>query len=738
MARKLKGQGQTLSGSPSGTFSNFSPKPIQSNRAPTTADTGYEIGQLWADTNNTTMYGLSTVSAGSATWNLLGAGDSDVDTLTGDTGGAVSPAAGNINIVGGDGLTVAGAGSTLTINRDAAGGYPITPYVVGSSGEAGYTTIQAAITAANAAGGGVVYIQPGSYTEDLTLSDGVDLYGTPAVSQNQGASVTIIGTHTPPSSGHIGFNSIYFQDNSAVFSSAAAGSTHIVLLNCESAVQNGYFFDLVNWTGIFEIWDHNPDAAGAPFAVEDGGINNTGGATLFMFAAGFGFGTANTMNLSGTIVVGEADISCPVDFQTGSTIAIDVCQFAQPVTFSNNSTGALNTCRFSGGASAAITMSSSAAITIGQSVIESSNNPAIAGAGAGTLTLGTCNFTDNALLAGTLTAAYDTTVTGGVTSTGASLFDGGTFTVGSDNAANAIDIGGGTTARTIDIGSSAAAHVITIGSVTGAAQLDLLSGTGNFSVTGAATTNMTIGTGLTSGTITLGATGNTGTMTLSPSTSAQQVDIANADGAKTINLGAGVDGNTISIGNGINTSAQTVNISNGASAADSTVNILTGTATAGTQTLNLGSAASDTTLNVGTGAAVKTIAIGSTNTTSTTTINAGSGGVQVAGDVDLTTGSLQIEGGGQRLAVEGGAATDFIGQATLVAGTVTVANTNIAAADKVFVTREGVAASTALGVLDVSITASTSFTITALQPGTPGSTETNDVSIVNYFIVRQL
>ena len=57
MARKLKGQQQTLSGSPSGTFTNFASKPIQANRAPTTADTGYEIGQLWADTNGTTMYG---------------------------------------------------------------------------------------------------------------------------------------------------------------------------------------------------------------------------------------------------------------------------------------------------------------------------------------------------------------------------------------------------------------------------------------------------------------------------------------------------------------------------------------------------------------------------------------------------------------------------------------------------------------------------------------------------------
>jgi len=37
-------------------------------------------------------------------------------TITGDTGGALSPTAGNWNILGGPGITTSGAGSTLTIN----------------------------------------------------------------------------------------------------------------------------------------------------------------------------------------------------------------------------------------------------------------------------------------------------------------------------------------------------------------------------------------------------------------------------------------------------------------------------------------------------------------------------------------------------------------------------------------------------------------------------------------------
>jgi hypothetical protein len=63
---------------------------------------------------------LTSVSSGSATWSLVGPGASDVDTLTGDGGGAISPAAGNITLAGGTNLTTAGAGSTITFNMDAA------------------------------------------------------------------------------------------------------------------------------------------------------------------------------------------------------------------------------------------------------------------------------------------------------------------------------------------------------------------------------------------------------------------------------------------------------------------------------------------------------------------------------------------------------------------------------------------------------------------------------------------
>lgn len=122
--------------------------------------------------------------------------------------------------------------------------------------------------------------------------------------------------------------------------------------------------------------------------------------------------------------------------------------------------------------------------------------------------------------------------------------------------------------------------------------------------------------------------------------------------------------------------------------------------------------------------------------TTTTTL---AGGTTVTAGTDLisTAGNLLLQGAGKQIRIEGGAATDFIGSATLVAGTVTIANTNIAAADVILVTREGINASTALGVFNTAITPATSFTITALNP-TDGTTQANDVSTVKYVIIRQL
>lgn len=186
-------------------------------------------------------------------------------------------------------------------------------------------------------------------------------------------------------------------------------------------------------------------------------------------------------------------------------------------------------------------------------------------------------------------------------------------------------------------------------------------------------------------------------------------------------------------------------------AVNGTANQITASTVAGVVTLSLPAAiTAPGSLTTTTSLAATTTVTGGTGVTATTgNITATAGNVSAGAAVSATTtvtagtdlvstaGNVLIQGAGKQLRVEGGAVTDFIGQATLALGTVTVLNTNIAAGDKIFVSRQGINGSTALGVFDVAITPATSFSITALNP-TDATTQTNDTSIVDYFIVRQL
>ena len=304
--------------------------------------------------------------------------------------------------------------ATLTLSEgETRGGNSISRFIVGSSPDAVYQTVQSAITAANAAGGGVVFVQPGTYTEDLTLFNNCPIFGSSY------DVVTITGAHTPPATGTFMFQNCTLTSATDIFSSAAAGSATLQVINCEITVTNGFVFDLPNWTGTLAIGESGSSGT------HDGFVNNTGGATIIANSSEIGIGTSQTMVTSGTILMVHCEVDCPIDMQTGSSFTINDCSFADAITLSNDSTGIFNSCSWSTGAAASITMSSSANVSVLNSVITSSNSPAIDGAGAGTLTLGDITFTSDATQAGTLTVAWadtqmgDTGVTGNLTFTAA-------------------------------------------------------------------------------------------------------------------------------------------------------------------------------------------------------------------------------------------------------------------------------------------------------------------------------
>ena len=174
---------------------------------------------------------------------------------------------------------------------------------------------------------------------------------------------------------------------------------------------------------------------------------------------------------------------------------------------------------------------------------------------------------------------------------------------------------------------------------------------------------------------------------------------------------------------------------------------LTATGLASDDAINLSAAAGGVDIDgamqvslVSSEATVDAILIDASNGAGGITMSSGSAGVAVTGDVVVTgalttSGDFTLSSVATKMTMNGGAVTDFIGQGTLVAGTVTIANTNIATGDRIFVTRSALNASPALGDFITTISASTSFTVASYDAA--GSLENTDVSGFDYFIIRQ-
>lgn len=118
----------------------------------------------------------------------------------------------------------------------------------------------------------------------------------------------------------------------------------------------------------------------------------------------------------------------------------------------------------------------------------------------------------------------------------------------------------------------------------------------------------------------------------------------------------------------------------------------------------------------------------------------GSGVVDVtAGDLDVAAGNVAIQTAGKGLQVKEGS-NARMGQATLVAGTVTVSNTSVTANTRIFISRASPGGTPgALGTICVgTVTPSTSFVINSLDPTDGTTVVTTDVSDVNWFLVEKI
>ena len=287
---------------------------------------------------------------------------------------------------------------------------------------------------------------------------------------------------------------IKLTSSTHLFDSAAVGSSNLIISHNNVSV-NGYIFNIPNWSGGAAVTFAMADRASASSGV----VNNpTGGAAVFLFQSTLGVGSGNPMLANGLTQIARTTMGCPITLSSALPFELLSAQFLDAVTFSSNSNGLVSQCNFVTGATTPITMSSSAAIDIADTIIDTSSNPSIAGSGAGILTLSGITFLDDDNIAGTLTLASGTSYSGTLKT---DYTDGG-FLFGQGAATNVVASAAPTNGQ-LPIGSTGTDPVIStltagtniaITNAAGSITINAIGGTNWIEVTGTSDT-MVIDTG---------------------------------------------------------------------------------------------------------------------------------------------------------------------------------------------------------------------------------------------------
>ena len=235
-------------------------------RNPLSTDTSYVKGTLWLNTTLSTSFMWSGTS-----WIAMGSGTTGgVVTLTGGTGGALSPTVGNMNILGTAGqLTSTGSGSTVTFSL---------PAVITAPGSLATTTTLAAGTTLTA--GTTITATLGN----ITATNG-NLVSSTAGKGLLFAANTSSGT----AAGGVTLNSRAGQAVFTTVSIAAAADLTLVLTN--SAISASTTQIIYSWFGA---------TTGSALSIKS--VVNAAGSSTIVMTNGTG-ATTSTSNITFNFIV---------------------------------------------------------------------------------------------------------------------------------------------------------------------------------------------------------------------------------------------------------------------------------------------------------------------------------------------------------------------------------------------------------------------------------------------------
>jgi len=262
----------------------------------------------------------------------------------------------------------------------------ISNFIVGAGSGANYTTIGAALSAAGS--GQTIYIQPGTYTENLTLKAGVNIVACSG--DGESGNVIIKGKCTVSGAGTFTISNVQLQTNSD-FALVVSGSSATVV-QLESV-----YINCTNNTGISYTTSSTSSSITARNCSTNLGttgialysMSSTGNITFFRSdLQNTGASTTASSNSAGTVIIYNSTIAHPLSTSSTGVISAfnsTINTAGQNVTaITSAGTGVINgwaSGAILSGTASAVSVGAGTTITLTSSVIVSSNTNAITGAG---------------------------------------------------------------------------------------------------------------------------------------------------------------------------------------------------------------------------------------------------------------------------------------------------------------------------------------------------------------------
>ena len=280
---------------------------------------------------------------------------------------------------------------TAIVNRSVVQDLHTARYIVSAGGltdGANYTTIQSALNAAQSTGvNQTIFIQPGTYTENLTLVPGINLiaYVGDALTPN----VTIAGTLTLTTAGTVSISGIRLQTNGSFFLAITGSAASIVNLdNCYLNCSNNIGISFTTSSSSAQIFVNNCTGNLATTGIAL--YSHTSSGNLWFYYSYFdntgGSTTANN-NSSGNVFLQYCNASLPLTTSsTGSVTIVNSIvtggSATAALTTAGTGTSALESSRLLGGTASALSIGAGTVVEVkGNSTFVSSNANAVTGAG---------------------------------------------------------------------------------------------------------------------------------------------------------------------------------------------------------------------------------------------------------------------------------------------------------------------------------------------------------------------